>query len=235
MATVRLSQQLSRDLLKTAEEKYKTSNPEPHQSPELLSELREALNNVPVFKDIETLMGSIHVTNAEGTIGGILSGLEKKDVTDLRITGITKHKAAISEEFGEVTNTAGINVELPTPVKLPAGGGYLNYRIDISMFSPTVRDSLHTKIAAAIDAQDEWNTKFVEFSKSIDSVISQCNTVKQLLEVWPTAEKLLPADVIQKLHTKVTRKIDADKVRDLSQFDADAANQVLLTSSLLGD
>ena len=107
--------------------------------------------------------------------------------------------------------------------------------LELGNHHATVILELHSKLATAIDGKDAWYEKYAHFTKSIDSVLDQCNTVKQLLEVWPGAEALLPNDVIQKLHTKVTRKVDAEKVRDLSQFDADAANQVLLTSSLLGD
>lgn len=230
MATVRLSQQLSRDLLKTAEQKYRVSNPEPNQSPELISEVRNALNNVPLFKDVDTLLSSIHYQSADGTLSREINSLQKKDVTDIAVIGIKKH--AEYENSGE---TARIDIELPTPISVPAGGGYLSYTMHIDMFDASIREALHIKLAHAVDTAEAWEEKFRAFSKSIDGVISQCNTVKQLLEVWPAAEKLLPADVIQKLHTKVTRKIDADKVRDLSEFDADAANQVLLTSSLLGD
>ena len=44
MATVRLSQQLHRQLLDAAKEKYKVTNPEPNQSPELMIVLRATSN-----------------------------------------------------------------------------------------------------------------------------------------------------------------------------------------------
>lgn len=152
------------------------------------------------------------------------------DVTEIRVRNITKHA-----RYTETRNTEQIYCELDTPVQLPYGNNYGAYEVSIDSFDITIRDELHSKLATAIDGKDAYNEKYQHFTKSIDSVLEQCNTVKQLLEVWPGAEALLPNDVIQKLHTKVTRKVDAEKVRDLSQFDADAANQVLLTSSLLGD
>ena len=230
MATVRLSQQLHRDLVKTAEEKYQITNPKPNQSPELITEVQNALTKVPLFDDVQTLLNSIHLQTADGTLEREINSLRKKEVSDIRITGITKHS-----EYQNTGDTTSIEIELPVAMSLPAGGGYLSYNIHINMFDTSVRDALHTSLATAVDTAEAWEEKFIAFSKSIDSMISQCNTVKQLLEAWPGAEKLLPADVIQKLHKKVTRKIDAEKVRDTSNFDADAANQVLLTSSLLGD
>ena len=183
-----------------------------------------------MFDDVDTLLGSIHYQTADGTLEREINSLRKKEVSDIRITGITKHA-----EYQNTGETTSIEIELPVAMSLPAGGGYLSYNIAIQMFDASIRDTLHISLAKAVDTAEAWDEKFVAFSKSIDNMISQCNTVKQLLEAWPGAEKLLPADVIQKLHKKVTRKIDAEKVRDTSNFDADAANQVLLTSSLLGD
>ena len=89
-------------------------------------------------------------------------------------------------------------------------------------------NNTHKKIAVHSSARRD-------FRESIVQVIRSCNTVKQLLDVFPAAEKLLSSDTIQKLHTKVTRKIDAEAVRERANFDTNIANQVILTSALLGE
>ena len=233
MATVRLSQQLHRQLLDAAKEKYKVTNPEPNQSPELISALRAGLQTMPAVTAFNTMLATPAIQNEMATKSEISHALNRADlsnVTDIRVNNITEHA-----RYTETGNPEDIYCELDTPVQLPYGSNYGSYDVSIDSFDITIRDELHSKLATAIDGKDTYNEKYQHFTKSIDSVLEQCNTVKQLLEVWPGAEALLPSDVIQKLHTKVTRKVDAEKVRDLSQFDADAANQVLLTSSLLGD
>ena len=233
MATVRLSQQLHRQLLDAAKEKYKVTNPEPNQSPELISALRAGLQTMPAVTAFNTMLANPAIQNEMATKSEISHALNRADqsnVTEIRVNNITKHA-----RYTETGSTEDIYCELDTPVQLPYGNSYGSYDVSIDSFDITIRNELHSKLATAIDGKDAYNEKYHHFSKSIDSVLEQCNTVKQLLEVWPGAEALLPNDVIQKLHTKVTRKVDAEKVRDLSQFDADAANQVLLTSSLLGD
>lgn len=233
MATVRLSQQLHRQLLDAAKEKYKVTNPEPNQSPELISALRAGLQTMPAVIAYKMMLVTPAIQSEMATKSVISDALNRgalNDVTEIRVRNVTKHA-----RYTETGNTEQIYCELDTPVQLPYGNNYGAYEVSIDSFEITIRDELHSKLATAIDGKDAWYEKYAHFTKSIDSVLDQCNTVKQLLEVWPGAEALLPNDVIQKLHTKVTRKVDAEKVRDLSQFDADAANQVLLTSSLLGD
>ena len=233
MATVRLSQQLHRQLLDAAKEKYKVTNPEPNQSPELISALRAGLQTMPAVIAYKMMLVTPAIQSEMATKSVISDALNRgalNDVTEIRVRNITEHA-----RYTETGNAEQIYCELDTPVQLPYGNNYGAYEVSIDSFEITIRDELHSKLATAIDGKDAYNEKYQHFTKSIDSVLEQCNTVKQLLEVWPGAEALLPNDVIQKLHTKVTRKVDAEKVRDLSQFDADAANQVLLTSSLLGD
>lgn len=233
MATVRLSQQLHRQLLDAAKTKYKVTNPEPNQSPELISALRAGLQTMPAAVAFDEMLATPAIQNEltlTSDISNALNRASKADVTEIRVFNITKHT-----QYAETGDSSDIYCELDTPVQLPYGNNYGAYSVDVGSFDITVREELHSKLATAIDNNAAYQEKFSQFAKSIDSVLEQCNTVKQLLEVWPGAESLLPNDVIQKLHTKVTRKVDAEKVRDLSQFDADAANQVLLTSSLLGD
>ena len=233
MATVRLSQQLHRQLLDAAKEKYKVTNPEPNQSPELMIVLRAGLQTMPAVTAFNTMLATPAIQNEMATKSEIslaLNRAEPGNVTEIRVHNITKHT-----RYAETGDPTDIYCELDTPVQLPYGSNYGSYDVSIDSFDITVRDELHSTLATAIDNTAAYQEKFHHFAKSIDSVLEQCNTVKQLLEVWPGAETLIPNDVIQKLHTKVTRKVDAEKVRDLSQFDADAANQVLLTSSLLGD
>ena len=114
MATVRLSQQLHRDLVKTAEEKYKITNPKPNQSPELITEVQNALTKVPLFDDVDTLLGSIHYQTADGTLEREINSLRKKEVSDIRITGITKHA-----EYQNTGETTSIEIELPVAMSLP--------------------------------------------------------------------------------------------------------------------
>lgn len=233
MATVRISQRLYDEIIKSFREKYESGNPKPTKSPELLSAVREGLLTMPAVLAFDTMLESPAIQqeiNTGSELGTALSRAVKNDTTEIRINKITKH-----QRFQLTNSSTEMYVDLPTPVKLPYGSNYGYYDVDINSFDISIREELHTKIAAAVDASHEWDDKFNEATKQVRSVLEQCNTVKQLLKVWPGAEKLLSSEVIQKLHTRVKRNVDVEKVLDTSGFDEQQANQVILTANLLGD
>lgn len=233
MATVRISQRLYDEIVDNFKEKYESGNPKPTRSPELLNAIREGLLTMPAVLAFDVMLESPAIQQELQTgseLGTALTRADKSDTTEIRIRKITKH-----QRYQLTNSDTEVYIDLPTPVKLPYGSNYGYYDVDINSFDISIREELHTKIAAAVDAGHEWDDKFSEATKQIKSILDQCNTVKQLLEVWPGAEKLLSAEVIQKLHTKVTRKVDAEKVLDTSGFDEQQANQVILTANLLGD
>ena len=233
MATVRISQRLYDEIIKSFREKYEAGNPKPSKSPELLSAIREGLLTMPAVLAFDTRLESPAIQqeiNTGSELGTALGRAVKNDTTEIRINKITKH-----QRFQLTNSSTEMYVDLPTPVKLPYGSNYGYYDVDINSFDISIREELHTKIAAAVDASHEWDDKFNEATKQVRSVLEQCNTVKQLLKVWPGAEKLLSSEVIQKLHTRVKRNVDVEKVLDTSGFDEQQANQVILTANLLGD
>lgn len=233
MATVRISQRLYDEIVDSFKKKYESGNPKPTRSPELLSAVREGLLTMPAVLAFDVMLESPAIQqelNTGSELGTALTRADKSDTTEIRIRKITKH-----QRYQLTNSSTEMYVELPTPVKLPYGSNYGYYDVDINSFDISIREELHTKIAAAVDASHEWDDKFNEATKQVRSILEQCNTVKQLLKVWPGAEKLLSSEVIQKLHTKVTRNVDVEKVLDTSGFDEQQANQVILTANLLGD
>ena len=233
MATVRISQRLYDDIEKSFRAKYEAGNPKPSRSPELLSAIREGLLTMPALVALDTMLASPVIQqemNNRSELGSGLNRAKKHEKTEIRINKITKH-----QRYQVTGSDTELYVDLPTPVKLPYGSNYGYYDVDINSFDISIREELHTKVAAAIDADNEWDDKFSDAVKQVRSILEQCNTVKQLLKVWPGAEKLLSSEVIQKLHTKVKRNVDVEKVLDTSGFDEQQANQVILTANLLGD
>ena len=233
MATVRISQRLYDEIEKSFRAKYEAGNPKPSKSPELLSAIREGLLTMPAVLAFDTMLESPAIQqemNNKSELASALNRADKSDTTEVRINKITKH-----QRYHVTNSDEEIIVDLPTPVKLPYASSYGYYDVDINSFDISIREEIHTKVAAAIDADNEWDDKFSDAIKQVRSILDQCNTVKQLLKVWPGAEKLLSSEVVQKLHTKVKRNVDVEKVLDTSGFDEQQANQVILTANLLGD
>ena len=78
----------------------------------------------------------------------------------------------------------------------------------------------------------EKNEECKTYVRSIKDLVEECNTVKQLLDAWPAAENLLPDGIITRLHEKSDKRARTTRIREKVNFDATAANQVVLTAKL---
>jgi len=83
--------------------------------------------------------------------------------------------------------------------------------------------------------KDEWKTASRNYNSSIRELLESCTTLKQLLEIWPAAESLVPNDRLQKMHTKITRVERAKQIKEEVNFDPTIANQTVLTAKLMGN
>ena len=231
MATVRMSQQLARELVKKACAAYKLSNPAPADNPILKNRVRDSINRMPVLvaarefaKQPEVALSiqradAVYRGSSSSLASQFISLVKEDEVTEIVVHGCGEH---------------GFKVELDTPIKVPYKD-WTRWNVNIEDFADEDKHELRAMIMTAESNETAWTDEYQKFEKSIELLVDSVNTVKQLLDVWPAAEKLLDSDIVQKLHKKVTRKVDARAVLDKSQFDPDAANQVMLTASLLGD
>ena len=128
-----------------------------------------------------------------------------------------------------------MKIEFDTPISVPCVDSWMHFDIDYNQLHPDDRVEIATKATKHMCNQEitvkKNLTSVNQFNKS-SKVATRSNNFwmyGQLLR------KVLSAETIQKLHKKVTRKIDADAVRERANFDPNAANQVILTNSLLGD
>lgn len=229
MATVRMTDSIRREVLKNAIKAYITQNPAPLDKPELKTAIRNGILNMPIIKELADIKAKFPLTssyyrtnsNSDSIAADFIKKVTNtKTITEVRIeNGAGRHLAKI---------------ELDTPIEVISTSHY-GLIVDIQMFSETEQDNITNLIESAKAEETNWDTAKQEFEKGIESLLVNCNTAKQLLEVWPAAERLLPEGIMQRMHEKATRKAAAERIRSTTNFDLNTANQVLLSSSLLGD
>lgn len=245
MATVRMTQQMAGDIEVAAMKAWNNTNPSPEKNPELQALVRQAVLRMPAVTKIKEIaddpvVKELVIGKHTRLTGFLKSFGSTAEVSEVFLENIPKTQAA-PQLFGQdAYNTEdspefNMKIEFDTPVQMPCVDNWMNFDVDYTHLHPDDRLPISTKATEAYMESTKHSEKESEFRNSIQQVIKSCNTVKQLLDVWPAAEKLLDATTIQKLHKKVTRKIDADAVRERANFDPNAANQVILTNSLLGD
>ncbi|WP_291812729.1 Nmad5 family putative nucleotide modification protein [Limnobacter sp.] len=232
MATVRMTQQMADKIEKAAMEKWETANQSPEKNPEFTTAVRSAVNRMPLIaKMIEISNDPVIQENI--AFHTRLSNAVKPFDARTEVSGVLLEDIPNTKSADHGTFT--IKVEFDTPISVPCVDQWMTFDVSLNQLNSEDRNTITTLANEANQKQDDYAKARSDFRMSIKQVIDSCNTVKQLLDVWPAAENLLDAEVIQRLHTKVTRKIDAEAVRERANFDPDAANQVILTSSLLGD
>lgn len=232
MATVRMTTQMSNDIEKKAMDAWDKTNPSPTENPELSSKIRAAVNRMPLIAKLidfgndpivqENLKYKTRLTNAVRPFD------TRCEVTQVRMENIPCTYDPNTEHFS-------LTVSLDTPISVPAVEHWMTFDASFHQLAEQDRNEIMVHANNVYEKEATRSTARYDFRQSILQVIRSCNTVKQLLDVWPAAEKLLSPETIQKLHTKVTRKIDANAVRERANFDPNTANQVILTSALLGD
>lgn len=85
------------------------------------------------------------------------------------------------------------------------------------------------------NARTERESKRDAYYRSVRDALENCNTLGQLIKLWPQAKELASDEDLRKLHTKETRVQAAKRVREEIELDVDSLNQVVLTANLLGD
>jgi hypothetical protein len=232
MATVRMTTQMSYDIEKKAMEAWDKINLSPTGNPELASKIRVAVNRVPLIAKLIDF-GNDPIVQENLKYKTRLTSTVRPFDTRSEITQVLMEDIPCTCDPNKTSFS--LTVALDTPISIPAVEYWMTFDISFYQLDEQDRNEIMVHANNAYEKEATHSTARHDFRESILHIIRSCNTVKQLLDVWPAAEKLLSPETIQKLHTKVTRKIDANAVRERANFDPNAANQIILTSALLGD
>ena len=238
MASVRMTNELRDDIRRKAEEAYSLANPHPKPSNKYVTAVLDAVRHSPeqtFLRDIKKL-GEERAVDSDTRYGqNILPHKPKEVVTsiELRIKTLTGVISVHGRDYKETT----IKFDTPIADYLVVDGDRHRWS-DPVVWINDLRLEDKTQIIEYFEAHlkstEEHNQAQGLYDQSIYNLVSTCTTLKQLLEVWPAAESLVPANKIQKMHTKVTRKQRAATIKEEISFDPTIANQAVLTAKMLG-
>jgi hypothetical protein len=234
-----MTNELQLDICRNADKAYSLSNPTPKPNNEYVAAVRKAITDSPeqtYLRDIKKL-GEERGIDKESRYGpNILPQPPKETVTGVELR-VTNAGDAISQRNAH-RNFRETDVKFDTPM-----AGYLvgiegNRWVQPSVWINDMRTEDQTQVLELFEAfkklSQEHNVAKETYQRSIRDLVTRCTTLKQLLEIWPAAESLVPTDKIQKLHTKVTRIERATQIKEEIRFDPTIANQAVLTAKMLG-
>ena len=236
MASVRLSQEMRTRILSRAMDAFEVANPKWKPSNDFQSKLKAAVTESTFQKVARQIRDII----SENSVSGL--GLEKMGPEDYRFTSLTIKRPATDQEKTDRRTQWNedhmeLTVEFDTPISLwNKPGHYNSYNCElwVNDLDNEHRTEILEYVNEAHTSRHDRDDAEKQYREQITALLQNCNTLKQLLETWPAAENLVDQEAISKMHEKVTRVSAAKQRRESVNFDADAANQMVLTAKLVG-
>ena len=240
MSTVRMSDQLQRDITRKAEDMYDKAHP--HQ------EFPEYLGN-KIYKkylkdDLENISSHV-LSNMPDEMSN--RKLRMAEVTDLFVTSnYCIHKNASDNpqdydgepEFGEYRFNLKVVGGYEVLKIFNTGSSYSDdLQLDLVINTDNAVPDCEL-IAQLFKIRRENDLRANErnnYRRTVSNTIESFTTLNQALKAWPALKDLVSQDKIDKVYEKVERKAKQQQQREAIEVQEQALNSVILTASLLGD
>ena len=240
MSTVRMSDQLQRDITRKAEDMYDKAHP--HQ------EFPEYLGNKIYKKYLKDNLESIssHIlSNMPDEVSN--RKLRMAEITDLFVTSsYCIHKNASDNpqdydgepEFGEYRFNLKVVGGYEVLKIFNTGSSYSDdLQLDLVINTDNAVPDCEL-IAQLFKIRRENDLRANErnnYRRTVSNTIESFTTLNQALKAWPALKDLVSQDKIDKVYEKVERKAKQQQQREAIEVQEQALNSVILTASLLGD
>jgi len=234
MGTVRLTDKRKNEYKENAKEMFEKSNPRIDFTPEETISIMQAMANHPFQVACRTFV----------TEQNALYNVDDSDEDSKLPFNFSMEKTKLDTiTCRQVTEEDGVKCYLPTALVMFGEQGW-RYSIDKSAmdFIPDkfldnpkdilIMQAAIRRVAFERKTQSEARTTFMS---GVRDALDNCNTLGQLIKLWPAASKLASAEDISQLHKKETRTQTANRVREEIDLDVSTLNSTVLTASLLGD
>ena len=241
MSTVRMSDQLQRDITRKAEDMYDKAHP--------YQDFPEYLGNKIYTKylkdDLENVSSHV-LSNMPYEISN--RKLKMAEVTDLNITSnYCIHKNASDDpedydgepEFGEHRFMLKVIGGYQVLKMFNTGSNYNNDELQLDLVINTDNAVPDCELIAELykirRENDLRANERNNYRRTVSNTIESFTTLNQALKAWPALKDLVAQDKIDKVYEKVERKAKQQQQREAIEIQEQALNSVILTASLLGD
>tara|TARA_B000000475_G_C15924123_1_gene417941 strand:+ start:124 stop:780 length:657 start_codon:yes stop_codon:yes gene_type:complete len=216
MKTVRLSEQLKRDIKRAAEKKYDNANPQkdyPKDGMQLFIDEGYQQKIDLTSQQFKDVWGYEMPTNA---------------VNELQISSTVVTE---DEDGDEYQNDKSFILQLPdviVPKVLVQYGDRM--RVKVKPDNPTFLQCVEIEMF-----NDNLYTKKRDYLENIRGVLNRFSTLNQLMKAAPYMKDLVPQERIQKMHEKDDRTGRRQEQAEIADTELAELREVLLEDALLGD
>jgi len=215
MKTVRLSEQLKRDIITNAENKYKAANPTKDYPS----------NGYQVLNDHGVIDKSNRTQEMFKTIWGY--DCPTKVVDDVRLTANIIKKDYHGEEYKDeesFTVPCG-SVDVPSFLV-----DYGTLKLKVEPTDPTIVEAMQVK-----DFNDKRYDKMKAQTVKLEDVMDRFSTLNQLIKAAPYIKDLVPQEKLTKMHEADDRTARRKELAEIADNELQDLRETLLEDALLGD
>ena len=222
-----MSEQLRNNIRRAANTAFDVADPIPKPSTEFQQELREAVTQLPSQIALKKILDEDLITDhslSAQSFKPTQTSCSKFNIKEKPDTNVSK------------SNFYLVELDVPLTVLLDKSHrwtGFSEY-LYLEELKPEYRYKVTEHFNKFVDASNERNQREKQYMQGIEALLKSCTTLKQALAAWPALESFVPPEVMQTLHTKVTRVQKARQTKEEIHFDDALANQIVLTSKLMG-
>jgi len=218
MGSVRLTKDRKNRIHHNAIRAFKLANPEPTLSAEIKNLIWQGAYGDPIQVACRQFVED-----------------NRSALKDRQINITQFQTDSVNYKFKLDNKERGVEFRWPTERTLFGGKPYLHNLHKGKLGGNSDEDNAKIEEAVRDNAtqRDQLTDRYNEFYNQTKKLLSECNTLKQLLESWPAAKEFVDPLDIRQMHEKITRKQAARRRIDTSGVDIDSLNQVVLTSKLV--
>ena len=227
MASVRMSEQLRSNIRKAAITAFDIADPIPKPSTEFQQKLREAVTKLPSQIALKKILDEDLITDHSLSA----QSFKPKQLSCSKFNIKEKPSTENDKSYAYL-----VELDVPLTILLNQSHRWSGFSVDLYLeeLKPEYRYKVTERFNKFVDALNERNQRERKYINSIEALLKRCTTLKQALAAWPALESFVPPEVMQTLHTKVTRVQKARQTKEEIHFDDALANQIVLTSKLMG-
>lgn len=252
MSTVRMSDQLQRDIAKEAINTYDKANPER----EIPSDMGNKMYDKYLKQKHENMQTFLLSTENVSVIEPVYAKI--KPISSLRLRISYSDIEEQTDYDGNATmeivdrhmdfNLDVSNREVMTLLSKNPDGyndhATVALKIDITGNNQDENPcrehvDLSCPLLSELVSIQEYNDKVYtggrQYKEKVRETIAAFTTLNQALKAWPALKDLVPQDKIDKVYEKVERKAKQQQQREAIEVQEQELNSVILTASLLGD
>ena len=218
MKTVRLSEQLKRDILSNAEKKFDNAN--------TMKEFPQ--DGYAVLQRLDI----IDKTNRSKQVFKEIWGqdMPMREIDNIRL--VAEPVDADDDGEGNYTHRRNIEFAIPcVPTKVPRF--MANY--DTIEYEVPPTDETVVECLAIRNFNDKRDDERREYRNKLDGVMERFSTLNQLLKAAPYIKDLVPQEKLTKMYEKDDRSARRKELAEVADNELQDLREVLLEDALLGD